>query len=229
MDGENKIEKSRNPAQQVRNFSPFKFVIFVFAFIILLNLAYVDWLLFFEGKQVVIEEPISFTPVSPVVQEEENSICPQSCVSQIQEATASLKLTTTVPPTASGETRASAGAKEFFVPFGSGSNSSSDWKDVEGLQAYIDSTNFEGVKKVTFEASLRIPTGNQTAYVRLFNKTDKHPVWFSEVSVTGGTPALLISEPITLDKGNKLYQVQMKTQLQFSAILDQARIHIITD
>lgn len=220
MDGQNSV------SQKSKNFSPFKFVVVGFFFLVLLNLAYIDWLLFIIHKSA----PLS-PSVSPVDQKapEENSICPQSCVSQIQEATSSYKLTTTAPAVTSTETKASARVKEFFIPFGSGSSSASDWQDIEGLQVYIDSTNYEGITRVTFEASLRIPTGNQTAYVRLFNKTDKHPVWFSEVSLTGGTAQLLTSEPITLDQGNKLYQVQMKTQLKYQAILDQARIHVITN
>lgn len=156
--------------------------------------------------------------------------CPNSCLSQIYQATSSLKLTQPVSAVQSqaDNVQAQSGVKEFFVSFGSGSSSADEWTDVSGLAAYIDSNQYGKIKTVTFEASLRIPTGNQTAYVRLYNSTDKHPVWFSEVSLEGGTPRLLISKPITLDTGNKLYQVQMKTQLKFSAILDQARVHITT-
>lgn len=116
--------------------------------------------------------------------------------------------------------------KDYFIPFGSGQSSASDWQNVTGLQAYIDSNNYPNIKSVVFEASVHIPTGNQSASVRLFNATDQHPVWFSEVSLSGGDPKFLISQPITFDSGNKLYQVQMKTQLQFPAVLDQARIHV---
>jgi len=207
-----------------QSFSPFKILLIVIVFLVLLNLAYIDVLTFLEPKS-----DIDKTSVVQKSVQEENNVCPQSCVSQIYEATASYKLAATTPAVITKETKAPARVKEFFIPFGSGSGSASDWQDIEGLQAYIDSTNYEEVKTVTFEASLRIPTGNQTAYVRLFNKTDKHPVWFSEVSLTGGTAQLLISEPITLDKDNKLYQVQMKTQLKYQALLDQARIHIITN
>jgi hypothetical protein len=117
--------------------------------------------------------------------------------------------------------------KEYFIPFGSGQSSAGDWQDVTGLQTYIDSANYPNIKSVVFEASLHIPTGNESASVRLFNESEKHPVWFSEVSVAGGDPLFLISQPITLSSGNALYQVQMKTQLQYQAVLDQARIHII--
>lgn len=151
--------------------------------------------------------------------------CPSSCISQIKEATASIKLVQPTPlPQPQAVSQSISG--EFFIPLGSGTNSTNDWADLAGVQAYVDSTKYGRIKSVVFEASLRIPTGNETAYARLFNVTDKHPVWFSEVSLDGGTPKLLISQPITLDLGNKLYQVQMKTSLKFPAVLDQARIHI---
>lgn len=121
---------------------------------------------------------------------------------------------------------ASPAVKEYFVPFGSGQSTASTWTDVTGLQAYVDSGSYPNIKQVVFEASVYVPTGNQTASVQLFNKTAGHPVWFSQVSMSGGTPQFLVSQPITLDPGNNLYQVQMQTQLQYQAILNQARIHI---
>lgn len=119
--------------------------------------------------------------------------------------------------------------REFYIPFGSGMNQTDDWADVPGLEAYIDKSAYSGIKKVVFEASVHIPTGNETADVRLFNSTKGHVVWDSEMTFTGGgTPQLLISKPITLDAANNLYKVQMKTQLKYPAYLDQARIRITT-
>lgn len=119
-------------------------------------------------------------------------------------------------------------AKEYYIPLGTGTNAASEWTDVAGASAYVDTAQYPRIKKVVFEATVGVPTGNQAAYVRLFNATDKHPVWFSEVSMNTTGPSALTSTPITLDKGNKLYQVQMKTQLKFTANLSQARIHITT-
>jgi hypothetical protein len=220
MDGQNSLD--RKP----QGFSPFKFFVIFFIFLILLNLIYIDFLTFKLPNPDIIPATL---PIKKAIQRE-SDVCPQSCVSQIQEATASYKFSTPSSTVASEEiTSASKGVKEFFIPFGSGSNSSSDWQDVEALQAYVDSANYEDLKSVVFEASVHVSTGNQTASVRLFNATDKHPVWFSEVLFNGGgSPQFLISKPITLDEGNKLYKVQMKTELKFIAVLDQARIHIIT-
>jgi hypothetical protein len=119
-------------------------------------------------------------------------------------------------------------AKEYFVPMGTGTNATNDWADVVGASATVDTAQYPRIKKVVFEATLAVPTGNEVAYVRLFNQTDGHPVWFSELSMNTAGPILLISQPITLDKGSKLYQIQMKTQLQYPANLTQGRIHIVT-
>lgn len=120
-------------------------------------------------------------------------------------------------------------AKEFIIPFGSGKTQAKDWEDTAGLNAYIDSTNYQRIKSVKFEAAMRIPTANGTVFARLFNKTDGHPVWYSEVSVEGNTSALKQSQNISLDSGNKLYQVQMKTTLGYESLLDSSRIKIVLE
>ena len=224
--GINNMNLENSSGEKSQSFSPFKFFVIFFMFLIFLNLIYIDFLAIKNANTYTV-------PAKPSVQNVEqkvSDICPQSCVDKILEASASYKPVSQSSSAASKEiTSTSKGVKEFFISFGSGSNSSSDWEDVLALQSYIDSANYEDIKSVTFEASVHVPTGNQTASVRLFNVTDKHPVWSSEVLFNGGgTAQFLVSKPITLDKGNKLYQVQMKTQLKFQAILDQARIHIIT-
>lgn len=219
-----------------KNFLSVKSVFIVSTILIIANLVYIDILTFRNPKPTVIEKVTNITkPSDPSELRTANPIdqlCPTSCISQIYEATSSFKLTNadTTPVTTPVpiQTNQVSSVKEFFIPFGSGSSSADDWQDVFGLQASIDSTNYQQIKSVTFEASIRIPTGNEIAYVRLFNVTDKHPVWSSEVSLEGGTPKLLVSKPIALDTGNKVYQVQMKTSLKFQAILDQARLRIIT-
>lgn len=115
--------------------------------------------------------------------------------------------------------------KDYFISFGSGTSSSSDWTDVSGLQASFDLGDYANIKEVRFEVSTQIPTGNQIIWVRLYNKTDSHPVWNSEVSASGAS-SYSVSEPIIYDKGQKTYQVQMKTQLKYPANITQSRIHV---
>ncbi len=211
---------------------------FIFLFI---NVIYIDLLLIQgSGRQTIVQR---FTNIISQTPSAENKaivspdICPQSCINQIDQALVSNKpavLTPTPTPAVSNnlpslQNTNSSQTKEYYVPFGSGSGSSSDWTDVPGLQASIDSNSYGTIKNVVFEASLHIPTGNQTASVRLYNATDNHPVWNSEVDFNGNTVSTLkTSQLVNLDIGNKLYKVQMKTQLQFQAILDQSRLHITT-
>lgn len=115
--------------------------------------------------------------------------------------------------------------KDYFISFGSGTSSSSDWIDVEGLQVSFDLGDYANIKEVRFEVSTQIPTGNQIIWIRLYNKTDSHPVWNSEVSANGAS-SYSVSEPIIYDKGRKTYQVQMKTQLKYPANVTQSRIHV---
>lgn len=152
--------------------------------------------------------------------------CGEDCVANIYnaiyEATASATQNQSTPVVvANSET------KEHYIPFGSGTSMAEEWTDVTGLQTYIDTSKYPNIKTVTFEASLYIPTGNQKAYVRLYNVTDKHPVWFSEMFLEGGQAKLLISDSITLDSGNKLYGVQMKTSLKYRTDLTQSRVRIV--
>lgn len=229
--------------EEKNKFLSLQTVIKILACLVLINLLFLDIFLFANKKPEVakIEKNVP-APVPVTV-----SSCPSSCLSEIKNATKTATVITaptdgfTPTPTAKtsaptpsltptiSPVSATSLVKEFFVPLGTGSNSSDDWQDVGGLKATLNSANFGNIKTVTFEASVRIPTGNETAYVRLYNATDKHPVWFSDVSLEGGTPQLLISKPITLDSGNKTYQVQMKTSLKYTAFLDQSRLHIITN
>ncbi|MGH7246115.1 MAG: hypothetical protein ACREGI_04235 [Candidatus Levyibacteriota bacterium] len=115
--------------------------------------------------------------------------------------------------------------KEYFISFGLGGNHASDWADVPGAQAKIDFGNYQQVKSITFETSVNVPTNNETVSVRLYNKTDNHPVWYSEVTTT--SDVFVSSQPIVYDTGTKVYQVQMKTQLVAPANITLARLHII--
>lgn len=187
-------------------------------FLVLLvgNLVYLDWKVFNEKSHIPVLE------IQPTKTPEPTDIpCLEDCT-ELSPAVSSNP--TTVPAANQSQ---SSGVKAFFVPFGSGNGYSQDWTDVPGLQAYVDSANYGRIKQVVFEASVYVPTGNETVWVRLYNETDKHPVWNSEVFFNGGSTAqLLISQPVTLDTGNKLYKVQMKTQLQYTAVLNQTRLHI---
>lgn len=142
-----------------------------------------------------------------------NTTCPSACITKINQM--------------AGKT-VSGSAKEYYVPLGSGTNATDDWADVAGASASIDTASYGKIKQVTFEATVTVPAGSQKVWARLYNATDKHPVWFSEMTTDSSGPVLLTSKPVTLDSGNKVYQVQMRTQLKNLTNLVQSRVRIIT-
>lgn len=118
--------------------------------------------------------------------------------------------------------------RELYIPIGSGSSKSSNWKALEGVEINIDTTKYSTIKEAYFQASLRIPTANGRVYAKLVNETDKHDVWFSEVS-NEGSIAVVKEAKIDLASGAKLYRVYLKSTLESEAILDQARIKLIVE
>ncbi len=164
-----------------------------------------------------------------------NDTCGVSCQKAIQIALTSVDakiatLSTLKTPTASKPAATSTPApavKEFFIPMGSGSTTKSDWEDVAGTDVYIDTANFPNIKQAYFEVSMHIPTKNGTMYARLYNVTDKHPVWSSDVSTIEDTSTFTTAK-VTLDPGNNQYRVQMRTTLQYPSLLDNTRIKILT-
>lgn len=120
-------------------------------------------------------------------------------------------------------------AKEIYIPLGQGSTDSQQWVEIPGAEAVIDEGNFSGIKSIILEASLRVPTGNSRVHVKLFNVTEKHDVWFSEVWVEGLQSKREESKPISLGLGRKLYRIMMKSTMGREVILDQARLKIVLE
>jgi len=136
--------------------------------------------------------------------------------------------TNTPVPTPSSTPTPIPTVKEFFIPLGAGFESSTDWKVINGIGAKIDLANYGQIDKINFEVTVRIPNGNQTVYVRLYNASTYQTVENSELTLSSGTPTLLISNTINLSAGSNSYQIQMKTQLGYQTHVDQARIRIVT-
>lgn len=179
---------------------------------------------------------------SPIIQTNPQT-CAPSCLAEIDKAIAPLKITITsiprkqtnqvsqttyvVQPTTA--TQKTSSVQEFFIPLGSGSSSAADWSDVTGVKAEVDSGKYGNIQKVLFEASVHVSNANQIVEVRLYNETDKYIVGNSEFLYPSGTAQNFRIAEIQLGQGAKIYKVQMKTQLGYTASLDQARIHITTN
>lgn len=118
--------------------------------------------------------------------------------------------------------------KEIYIPLGQGESTAKEWKDVGGVEVYIDTAKYPEIDSVVFEAAMHVsPSGTGTAYARVRNVTDGPTVWFSEVSTTSVVSTLLQSQKISLTSGKKLYRVQMYATHQYPAILDFARIKVV--
>lgn len=117
--------------------------------------------------------------------------------------------------------------KEIFIPIGTGSTKSASYVDLSGLEVTIDTGKYSAIESVVFEASIWVQDGNGKMFAQLYNVTDKHPVWNSEISTNLANGTLTTSAKITLDNGSRTYQVQAKTNLtEFAAHVESARIKI---
>ena len=135
--------------------------------------------------------------------------------------------TKTPPPSVLGtETTVTVGAKEFFVPFGYGTvNNATDWTDVPGMRATVNSSLYPKIKQVILEVTPTIADDNQTVWVRLRNYDGYS---YPEVRMDGKGPDLRLSSPFSISPGEKTYYIQTKTSGGSSTQIYQARLHITT-
>lgn len=199
---------------------------------ILLNLAFLDWQIL-RKREVQPAEVRLQQYKSEEKPERELSIreeiltagfCPSTCLDLIKQATASAG-----PVSAPAAPIIRFPTKEIYIPLGTGSVESFVWTDLSGVEAYLDPANYGKIKQVTFEASLRIPTANGRVFARLYNVNDELGIYESEVSAEGDKGTRVESKPIPLSSGNKLYRVQMKTSMDYTGVLDMARIKVVLE
>lgn len=207
----------------VKHHRHFPAVLGIVAALLLLDLLFINYKILTTPSAAKIVQSENLIAQKEIEQDS----CGKACQEEINKAVKAIS-----PKTINyqSSTSNSSVVQEYFVPLGSGVINSQSWQTVQGMQAYIDGNAYGNIGTVTFEISVNVPTGNETATFQLYNATLNHPVWNSTVTFTGGgTPQLLISSPIALDTGNNLYVVQALTQLPYPAYITQARVHIITN
>src|SRR3989344_3164199 len=196
------------------------FFLFLFGNILILDILFIQNL---KAKAIVSSLETEKIPSDESNPGSENQgLCPASCISEIRQASLSSEQRVSTPTTVTSQ------VKESLITLGTGTNASTDYENVLTTQVYIDPSKYGNIKSVKFEVSIAVPTANQFVYVRLFNVTDNNPVWNSEMYMSGGPSSYLVSGPITLASGNKLYVVQIKSQLKALTNLNQARLRIET-
>lgn len=208
------LEELHEDEKEIRRFEKGVRIILIFVSIfILILLAGVSYLVIQSttSKNPIIKTDIAYPSVSP-------------------ESTDLLSPTSTFVPFTSAEETKKTTTRDHYVNIGSGTNQSSDWADVSGALTTADIGQYPDIKEVHFEAFINVPTANGSVSVRLFNKTDNYPVPNSEITRDGTKDTYhFISQKLNYDRGPKLYQVQMKSQLNVLANLVSARIHIVTE
>ncbi len=209
-------------------------IIISLLFITIINLFVLDLKVFNPMSNIQISD-ISTSNISPTISTTNtqlitnNNSCPIGCLSIIQEATKGSRLGTTILTDTSNQVNLPSQSHETYIPLGTGTTSKTEWEDITSTDTTVDPSNYGTIGEAYFIASLKNPTQNGQVEAQLYNVTDKHPVWNSSVVLNGPLTQTITSPLITLDKGNKLYRVQLKSTLGYQVSLDNAKIKIISN
>ena len=199
-----------------------------------INLFILDIFVFNKSFEVRVSDVSVVKPSSvPTVLTDDSASpqfqCPLSCLNAISEATKSSSSIGGTDRTVTDESfvRVST-SREYYIPLGSGSTTNNNFKDLTATETVIDPSNYGTIKEAYFIASLSNPTRNGQVEAQLYNVTDNHPVWGSHIIMNGPVSQAITSDKITLDRGSKLYRVQLKSTLSFDVSLDNAKVRILT-
>lgn len=204
-----------------RIFAKIAIAILVLALADLLYLNY--WAISVNSRQLTVDSSQNGQIVTLPSPDPDASPSPSPIVSDspktiVEKETVVEKETQTIVQTAQ---------KEIFIPIGSGSTKNKDYIDLPGLEVTIDTAKYGVIESVVFESSIWVQDGNGKMYAQLYNKTDSHPVWNSELSTSSASGVLTTSPAITLDSGSKTYKVQARTNLvEYAAHVENARVKI---
>ncbi|MBI2616596.1 hypothetical protein HYW55_00505 [Candidatus Gottesmanbacteria bacterium] len=195
--------------------------------VITINLFILDIKIFTPAATRFSDISTTIVPTAPVVSADANeNSCPASCVGLIQNIQTSQ--TSAELPIQSQTSSQLPTTREYYIPLGSGSTQNTQWEDLTTTETLIDTALYGTVKEAYFIAALSNPTQNGIIEAQLYNATDKHAVWNSKVTMNGPSSQTISSGSITLDAGSKLYRVQLKSGLGFSASVTSAKIRIVT-
>jgi len=198
--------------------------------LVIFDLAYINWWVLSESKKV--KEPEGQSVRASIVQAKDKNTASSSPIAisspepsgeggqakTVETRTVVEKQTQVVVQNAQ---------KEVFIPIGAGSIKSGSYADVGGLEVSIDTDKYPAIASAVFEAGLWSDGGNGKVWAQLYNVSDKHPVWFSEISASSATSKFVSSLNITLGKGLRTYKVQAKgDQSDFYVHVENARIKI---
>lgn len=218
--------------------------IILFLFFISVNLFILDLKVFTPASMMTLSDvSVTAAPVDQRLSVSEQQVnipplsCPAACTDLVKEATAGMQNTRIGSPENSVQSgiqvkqppNGNAVQKEYYIPLGSGNTAKTDWDDLTATETLTNPETYGNIREILFLASLKNPTQNGETKVRLYNVTDKHPVWNSEVAMNGPVSQTITSGNISFDNGTKLYRVQMKNSMGYQVNLENARIRIVAE
>lgn len=210
------------------------FLIILLFVLILGNLFILDLKIFYPHSPLFLSEAITNPTPAPFSTTTDPSgtdlSCPTSCVALINQVTSpsaaigAPEITTS--PVALQRTGVS---REIYIPLGSGSTKKSDWDDLTATETIIDPSAYGTFRQAYLTYSLSNPTQNGQVEARLYNATDKYPIYGSHVIMNGPSSQTINTGEFPLPAGNKLYRVQLRSSLSYPAYLDNAKMRIVTE
>lgn len=198
--------------------------------LILVNLGYFDYKLFFDKKAKTEQG----TEIETETEQKKNGAkecaedCQQLIDEKVNEAVARISTQTVsekidIAPTS----RPGNLAKVVYIPLvTSGSAASITWADIVPSEFYFDLGNFPGAKEVRLEAYL-LSINNDLGYARIFDDTNKKEAYSSEVQTNSSTFTRVESSPMVISRGNNKYTVQLRSVNATQVQIKDAKLKII--
>ncbi len=104
--------------------------------------------------------------------------------------------------------------REYHIHMGSGASTETTWHSLTSTTQIINSNNYPGSIVAKLYATVLIPNGNMFSDMRLYNETDKYPIFGSTIRFDGGGEQFLSTNRFALPVGEKKYSIQIKNQIQ---------------
>lgn len=118
-------------------------------------------------------------------------------------------------------------AKVIYIPLiTEGAVSSMDFKDIFPSEFYFDTKDYPGVKEVRLVAYL-LSINNDMGYARLYDNTNKRWAYFSDVQTNNSTFTRVESKPIEFLRGNNKYTIQLRSVNATQVQLKDAKLKIV--
>ncbi|MDP3724618.1 MAG: hypothetical protein Q8R11_03220 [bacterium] len=193
---------------------------------LLADLGFLHWKVLFDRPAI----PLS-PSTAPIALIDSPTACPTTCAALIKDATSSIVLPTPYPqptPVTISSTQPNP-PQVSYIPIGGGTTEKKEWAEIPGAEVTIDTANYEGKRTVTWEAALKVLSGNGRTYARFKNMSTKLSITDSQISASADPAVQVVSEPFSLAGGKVTYRVEMYTTTGYRATLESGRIKITVE